>query len=141
MINVVDKEDDDKNPFTWDVDKHDLGPNRAAWDTTNPNLLKISSKHNSIKKYLGSETKPFPYSESTLFKVLLVEILSEKFAEKRVDLIATNNPIEYSDVVKYKQVHEILQQAGVYYEKAKTKFIEKLHKTWIKDDEIKKLNS
>lgn len=138
---VVNKEDDNKNPFKWDVDKHDLGPNRAAWDTTDSNLLKISSKHESIKKYLGSEVKPFPYSESALFRILLVEILAEKFAEKRVDLIAINNPIEYSDVTKYSQVHEILQQSNVYYEKAKTKFLEKLHKNWIKEEEIKKLNS
>ncbi len=76
-----------------------------------------------------------------MFKLLLVEILAEKFAEKRVDLIATNNPIEYSDVIKYKQPHEILQQANVYFEKAKSKFIEKLHASWFKDEEIKKINS
>ena len=28
IINVVDKEEDNKNPFTWDIDKYDLGPNR-----------------------------------------------------------------------------------------------------------------
>lgn len=141
VITVIDKEDENKNPFKWDVDKHDLGPNRAAWDTTDPNLLKISSKHETIKKYLGSENKPFPYSESPLFKILLVEILAEKFAEKRVDLIAINNPIEYSDVITYQQPHQILQQANVYYEKAKVKFLEKLHKNWIKEEEIKKINS
>jgi hypothetical protein len=138
---VVDKEDDEKNPFTWDIDKYDLGPNRAAWDTTNSNLLKISSKHETIRKYLGSENKPYPYSESALFRLLCVEILAEKFAEKRVDLIALNNPIEYSDVTNYKQPHEILQQANVYFEKAKVKFLEKLHKNWIKEEEIKKINS
>ena len=141
IINVVDKEEDNKNPFTWDIDKYDLGPNRAAWDTANSNLLKISSKHETIKKYLGSENKPYPYSESALFRVLCVEILAEKFAEKRVDLIALNNPIEYSDVVNYKKPHEILQQASVYFEKAKIKFLEKLHKNFIKEEEIKKLNS
>jgi hypothetical protein len=67
--------------------------------------------------------------------------LAEKFAEKRVDLIALNNPIEYSDVTNYKQPHEILQQANVYFEKAKVKFLEKLHKNWIKEEEIKKINS
>ena len=138
---VVDKEDENKNPFKWDVDRHDLGPNRAAWDTTDSNLLKISSKHETIKKYLGSDVKPFPYSESALFRILLVEILAEKFAEKRVDLIALNNPIEFSDVVKYTQPHEILQQANVYFEKAKVKFLEKLHKNWIKEEEIKRINS
>ena len=141
IINVVDKEEDNKNPFTWDIDKYDLGPNRAAWDTTNSNLLKISSKHETIKKYLGSENKPYPYSESALFRVLCVEILAEKFAEKRVDLIALNNPIEYSDVVNYNKPHEILQQASVYFEKAKIKFLEKLHRNFIKEEEIKKLNS
>ena len=141
LVTVVDKENKNKNPFKWDVDKHDLGPNRAAWDTVDSNLLKISSKHESIKKYLGSDIKPFPYSESALFRILLVEILAEKFAEKRVDLIAINNPIEYSDVTKYSQVHEILQQSNVYFEKAKNKFLDKLHKNWIKEDEIEKLNS
>jgi len=141
LINVVSKEEDNKNPYQWDVNPHDLGPNRAAWDITNPNLLKISSKHSSIKKYLGSEKKPYPYSQTPMFKLLLVEILAEKFAEKRVDLIATNNPIEYSDIVKYKQPHEILQQANVYFEKAKSKFIDKLHSIWFKDEEIKKINS
>lgn len=141
LINVVSKIEENQNPYKWDVNPHDLGPNRAAWDVTNPNLLKISSKHSSVKKYLGSEKKPFPYSESPMFKLLLVEILAEKFAEKRVDLIATNNPIEYSDVIKYKQPHEILQQANVYFEKAKSKFIEKLHANWFKDEEIKKINS
>jgi len=140
-VTVVDKEDENKNPFKWDVDRFDLGPNRAAWDTTDPNLLKISSKHLTIKKYLGSDVKPFPYSESALFRILLVEILAEKFAEKRVDLIALNNPIEYSDVVKYSQPHEILQQANVYFEKAKVKFLETLHKNWIKEEEINRINS
>jgi hypothetical protein len=141
IINVVFKEEENQNPYQWDVNPHDLGPNRAAWDITNPNLLKISSKHPSIKKYLGSDKKPYPYSETPMFKLLLVEILAEKFAEKRVDLIATNNPIEYSDVVKYKQPHEILQQAIVYFEKAKSKFIENLHSRWFKDEEIRKINS
>ena len=141
LVIVVDKEEENKNPFTWDIDKYDLGPNRAAWDTTNSNLLKISSKHETIRKYLGSENKPFPYSESAIFRVLCVEILAEKFAEKRVDLIAINNPIEYSDVTNYKQPHEILQQANVYFEKAKVKFLEKLHKNFIKEEEIKKINS
>jgi hypothetical protein len=82
LINVVSKIEENQNPYKWDVNPHDLGPNRAAWDVTNPNLLKISSKHSSVKKYLGSEKKPFPYSESPMFKLLLVEILAEKFAEK-----------------------------------------------------------
>ena len=77
LVTVVDKEEENKNPFTWDIDKYDLGPNRAVWDTTNSNLLKISSKHETIRKYLGSENKPFPYSESGLFRVLCVEILAE----------------------------------------------------------------
>ena len=98
-------------------------------------------RRETIRKYLGSDVKPFPYSESALFRILLVEILAEKFAEKRVDLIALNNPIEYSDVVKYTQPHEILQQANVYFEKAKVKFLEKLHKNWIKEEEIKRINS
>jgi len=141
LIKVVFKEEENQNPYQWDVNPHDLGPSRAAWDTVSPNLLKISSKHPSIKKYLGSDKKPYPYSETPMFKLLLVEILAEKFAEKRVDLIATNNPIEYSDVVKYKQPQEILQQANVYFEKAKSKFIENLHSRWFKDDEIRKINS
>ena len=138
-IGVLSKEEDNKNPFTWDIGPYNLGNNRAVWDTTNSNVLKISSKHPTVKKYLGSDVQPFPYSESVLFRLLLVEIFAEKFAEKRVSLIASNNPIEYSDLTRYSEVNDIMQQAMFYYEKAKVSFVNKLHSR-LKDEEIKLLN-
>lgn len=139
LVGVVSKEDDEKNPFTWDIGPHNLGNNRASWDPLNPNILKISSKHPTVKKYLGSDVQPFPYSETVLFRLLLVEIFAEKFAEKRVSLIAANNPIEYSDLTRSNEVNDIMQQAMFYYEKAKISFINKLHSR-LKDEEIKLTN-
>lgn len=137
VIQVVSREEESKNPYDWKIGPFNLGKNRAVWDTTNPNVLLISSKNQTVKKYLGSEMEPFPYSQTPLFKLLLMEILAEKFAEKRVALIADNNPIEYADLTRYKQVNDIMQQSMVYYEKAKSVFIEKLHRKNFSDTEIK----
>ncbi len=137
-VKVVSKDDDEKDTkFDWDINEHRLAGNMSAWDTQDQNKLLIDSGHSVTKKYLGSNKPPFPYLHNPIFKMLLADILVEKFSEKRVILIARNNPIEYGQITQYKSAEDILQQATTYYDKARVKFVEKVHKFLIQEEDLK----
>ena len=105
---------------------------RAQWDFTNTNLLKITTRHKIVRKYLGS-SKPingkYPYSGSLIWKTFENDILAEKFAEKQMEIIATNKPIEYASLTKHnkEQVDITVALVQRYYNKLKRKMILQLH--------------
>lgn len=145
-ISVSDRKPPRKgDDFQIKIVDEDLGTNeRAQWDFNNPNLLKITTKHKIVRKYLGS-SKPinnkYPYSGSLIWKTFENDILAEKFAEKQMEIIATNKQIEFASLTRHNKDQVDLTVALVqrYYNKLKRNFILSLHNSQnISDTDLKK---
>ncbi len=124
VIKVTEKEEQQKPIFDWDIGEHRLGNKRATWDPNNPNILKISTLHPAVKKYLGSQTAPYPNSNNPAWITMMWEILCEKFAEKKVQQTARRDPEQYANL-RNLSIEETINQTQVYFENAKAKLIEK----------------
>lgn len=135
-IKVTDKEDVGLK-YTWDIGPHEIASKRATWDSERPNILLISTKNQTIKRYLGSETQPYPNIKSAAWKVMLNEIICEKFGEKKVQLTARNDPMQYGDVAKQPLPEDVMKQAEVHFTKAKDLFVSKLMNKILSDNELK----
>ena len=75
---------------------HDLGMNyRAVWDRKEPNTLMITTRHDSIGRYLGSESKGYPGQHGDAFRVLLAELISDNVCRRIVEEHARAQPHEF----------------------------------------------
>ena len=104
---VTDKEEKGSE-YKPDIGPYNLGNKRATWDPEQPNILKISTKHPVIKKFLGSENPEYPNSGNPAWLTMLWEIVCEKFAEKKVQLTARKDPDQYGDLTNYNNVEDII---------------------------------
>ena len=77
----------------------DFGNYRARWAELEgkPNLLLISARHDSIKRYLkyNSETNEWEGDKLPHFRILLAEIVTESVSRKALRLEAENRPWEF----------------------------------------------
>ncbi len=65
---------------------YSLGKNyRAVWDRTEPNILLITTQHESISRYLGSQADGYPGQHRAPFRVLLAELISDNICRRIVD--------------------------------------------------------
>jgi hypothetical protein len=65
---------------------YSLGQNyRASWSRTEPNKLEITTKHESISRYLGREDQGYPGQHCAPFRVLLAELISDNVCRRIVD--------------------------------------------------------
>ncbi len=145
-IEVSDRKPQKKgDDFKIEIVDEDLGLNeRAQWDFANPNLLKITTRHKIVRKYLGAP-KPingkYPYSNSPIWKTFENDILAEKFAEKQMEIIAQNKPIEYASLTKHNkdQVSLTISMVQQYYNKLKRHMVLQLHNMQnISESDLKK---
>lgn len=75
---------------------HDLGTNyRAVWDRQEPNMLLITTSHDSIGRYLGTENKGYPGQHGEAFRVLLAELISDNVCRRIVEEHARAQPHEF----------------------------------------------
>jgi len=81
----------------FDFFDEDLGYYRAAWAgyEGKPNLLKISTRHESIRRYLDSE--PASGERTVHFNVLLAEIIAESVCRRALLDEAQARPYEFKD--------------------------------------------
>ena len=64
---------------------YSLGQNyRAVWSRTEPNKLEITTRHESISRYLGREDEGYPGQHSGPFRVLLAELISDNVCRRIV---------------------------------------------------------
>ena len=122
--------------YTWDIGPHEIASKRATWDSTKPSVLLISTKNSVVKRFLGSESQPFPNGKNPAWKVMLNEIICEKFGEKKVQLTARKDPMQYGDVAKQPSPEDVMKQAEVHFTKAKDLFVSKLMTKVLSDKEI-----
>lgn len=103
----------------------DLGDQRAVWTG---NLLKISGRHNSIRRYLGPAPE-FKGQDSIHFRLLLAELIADNVARRVLELNSQKNIREFED----------LDVTGFYnkHRRYMNEFLERAHKIQIPEDEIK----
>lgn len=115
----------------------DLGVYRAAWAVADgkPNLLKISARHDSIKRYLGSEPD-YAGQDSPHFRVLLAEIIAESVCRKTLALEAKGRPYDFKD--QFSGSPEIIVDAvSSHLQKRMRDFVAIAHSVMLSNAEIK----
>jgi len=96
---VIQKDEDKGIPIEIRIRDATYGNFRARWDRpNNPNLLLISARHDSLKRYLGSESSNFEGQNSPHFKLLLAEIVSENIVYKILEMSEKQAPWEYENL-------------------------------------------
>lgn len=97
-VKVIPKEREEGVPIKIEIRDEDYGNFRAKWDRpNNPNLLLISARHDSLKRYLGP--KPEFNGQKTLhFRLLVAEIVSENIVYKILETLGKRTPWEYADL-------------------------------------------
>ena len=94
-LRIVEKEEPSVD-LKFELVTHDLGTNfRAVWDRKEPNKLLITTRHDSVSRYLGSEAKGFPGQTGEPFRVLLAELVSDNVCRRIVEEHARAQPHEF----------------------------------------------
>ena len=139
------KEDDDQSKFKIQIVKRDFGKTRYQWHYTNPNHLMIAGEHEQVKRYLGKKDDDYPGQNTTAFKCLLAEIISESMVIKRMTLNSRYDPATYENIIKNGSVEDIINNLSYRIEDEKNLFLTKIHERCVKDgilkEEIRKVSS
>lgn len=103
----------------------DLGEQRAVWSG---NLLKISGRHKTIRRYLGPPSSWLSAQDSIHFRLLIAELIADNVARRILELNAQKNIHEYED----------MDVSGFYQKHRKhvNDFLEIAHKIQIPESEI-----
>ncbi len=72
----------------------DLGNQRYRW---RQNVLEIAARHQSLARYLGDKAHGFPGQDSTHFRLLLAEIVSDALCAQMLSRDIQNAPEDYED--------------------------------------------
>jgi len=95
QLRVVEK-DESGVDLKFKLVDHDLGTNfRAVWDRKEPNTLLITTRHDSIRRYLGAEGNGYPGQHGETFRVLLAELISDNVCRRIVEEHARAQPHEF----------------------------------------------
>lgn len=124
-------------PIRFKIVPEDLGIYRAAWAVVEgePNLLKISARHDSIKRYLGPEPN-YTGQDSPHFRILLAEIIAESVCRKALSLEAKTKPWDFKD--QFLGSPEIIVDAvSSHLQKRMRDFVAIAHSVMLSNAEIK----
>ncbi len=100
----------------------DLRNQRYRW---RQNVLEIAAKHPALSRYLGSKADDFPGQETTHYRALLAEIVSDAICARTVQRNAERNPDEYEDA-DWDLYYAV-------YTKYMTEFLPKAHRLCVGD--------
>jgi hypothetical protein len=90
---------------------HDLGTNyRAVWDRQEPNTLLITTSHDSIGRYLGTEDEGYPGQHGDAFRVLLAELISDNVCRRIVEAHARAQPHEFDSDDVYRLHNRLMKE-------------------------------
>lgn len=111
--------------ITIQVVDEDLGEQRAVWDS---NLLKISGRHPSVRRYLGSPESGFPGQDFIHFRMLMAELIADNVARRILELNAQKDIRAYEnmDITAFYRLHR----------KHMNDFLEVAHKIQIPESEL-----
>ena len=145
FINVLNKEQDDndnKSKFQFNIVKLKFGNQRYEWSPQNPNTLEIAGEHDQLKRYLGKKEDGYPGQETSCFKALLAEIITEAMMQKRMTANSRYDPSVYSVLIDSKNIEDTIMNFIVKSNEEKFIFLSNIHKILLKDsvlnEEIRK---
>jgi hypothetical protein len=133
-VKIVQKEEGARLKI--EIEDEDFGNFRAMWarDRGKPNLLLISGRHDSIKRYLG----PGPsFDEQNLphFRLLLAEIVAESICRKSLELEAKERSWEFNWAA-LRDDNAIAADVLSRLQKRIKDFVAVAHKVMLKDSEV-----
>lgn len=148
FINVLNKEEEDdeedKSKFNFQILPNKYGKSRYQWDPNNPNSLEIAGEHDQLRRYLGKKENGYPGQETSCFKSLLAEIITEAMIQKRMTLNSRYDPSTYVGLVDKSNIEDTIMNFMFKVDEEKSIFLEKIHKILLKDsilnDEIRKFS-
>ena len=145
FINVLNKEQDEnenKSKFQFNIVKLKFGNQRYMWSPQNPNTLEIAGEHDQLKRYLGKKEDGYPGQETSCFKALLAEIITEAMMQKRMTANSRYDPSVYSVLIDIKNIEDTIMNFIVKSNEEKFIFLSNIHKILLKDsvlnEEIRK---
>lgn len=119
--------------------EEDLGNFRAAWADLDgkPNQLKISVKHDSIKRYLG---KPPDYKgqNEPHFRLLLAELVAESICRKALTIETREHSWEFR-WADMREDSKIAADVIGHLQKRIREFVSVAHKVMLGDSELPKI--
>ena len=145
-INVLNKEDedddDDKSKFNFQILPNKYGKQRYQWNPQSPNTLEIAGEHDQLKRYLGKKENNYPGQETSCFKSLLAEIITEAMIQKRMTLNSRYDPSTYVGLVDKANIEDTIMNFMFKVDEEKAIFLDRIHKILLKDsvlnEEIRK---
>ena len=144
VLNKEDEEDDDKSKFQFQILPVKYGKQRYQWNPNNPNSLAIAGEHDQLKRYLGKKENGYPGQETSCFKSLLAEIVTEAMIQKRMTLNSRYDPSTYVGLVDKSNIEDTIMNFMFKVDEEKFIFLEKIHKILLKDstlnEEIRKFS-
>ena len=144
VLNKEDEEDDDKSKFQFQILPVKYGKQRYQWDPNNPNSLAIAGEYDQLKRYLGKKENGYPGQETSCFKSLLAEIVTEAMIQKRMTLNSRYDPSTYVGLVDKSNIEDTIMNFMFKVDEEKFIFLEKIHKILLKDstlnEEIRKFS-
>ncbi len=146
-VDVLPKEEkeEDQSQFKISIEKRDFGKTRYQWNINNRNHLMIAGEHEQVKRYLGNKQNNYPGQNTTAFKCLLAEIISESMVIKRMTLNSRYDPATYERILKSGTVEEVINNFTFRIEDEKSLFLKAIHEKCVKDgilrEEIKKFST
>lgn len=121
----------------FDIRDEDFGNFRALWADREgkPNLLLISARHDSLRRYLGAPEKGHPGQTSPLFRALLAEIVAESICRKALRLEARERPFDFPWANMGKP-EEIVDDVFAQFQQRQREFLARAHEIMLGQDEL-----
>jgi hypothetical protein len=119
----------------------DFGSFRSQWadHKGQPNLLEVSAKHESVRRYLGAAPE-FAGQDSPVFRVLLAEIIAEGVCRKVLRLEAQERPWDFN-LADLGEDRAIVDQVMLRLHRRVRDFIAQAHAVMLSNAEVKALAS
>lgn len=118
----------------------DFGNYRAIWadDEGRPNLLLVSARHDSLKRYLKyiPEEGRYEGSDTPIFRIILAEIVAESVCRKALGHEAEERPGDFR-FADCKDDHIIVNTVLAHLHRRIRDFVAIAHKIMLSDTEIK----
>ncbi len=143
-VNVLNKEDedDDKSKFDFQILPVKYGKQRYQWNPNLPNKLEIAGEHEQLRRYLGKKEEKYPGQETSCFKSLLAEVITEAMIEKRMTLNSRYDPSNYGNLLDKNNIEDTIMNFLFKINEEKSIFLDRVHKILLKDsilnEEIRK---
>jgi hypothetical protein len=132
-------EKDEGPPIKIELRDEDYGNFRAKWadDQGRPNVLLVSARHDSVRRYLGPGPD-FDGQATPHFRILLAEIVAESVCRKSLEMEAKERPGDFS-WADLGVAHMIADSVLAALHKRMRQFVAEAHAIMLGDRELRKI--